>query len=55
LRRQAEARPLAPPRLSEPRKVEAEAQAVATSSLIDNPEARILVFRPAISAASIKG
>jgi hypothetical protein len=33
--------PLAPPRLSEPRKVEAEAQAVLTSSDTESPEARI--------------
>ena len=32
--------PLAPPRLSEPRNVEAEAQAVATSCLTDSPDAR---------------
>ena len=31
--------PLAPPRLSEPRKVEADAQAVETSSATDRPEA----------------
>ena len=36
--------PLAPPRLSEPRKVEAEAQAVATSSETDKPEARIFAL-----------
>ncbi len=34
--------PLAPPRLSDPRKVEAEAQAVATSSDSDRPEAEDL-------------
>jgi hypothetical protein len=47
--------PLAPPRLSEPRKVEAEAQAVVTSSAIDRPEASIFAFRSAMSAASISG
>ena len=33
--------PFAPPRLSEPRKVDADAQAVETSSDTDRPEARI--------------
>ena len=33
--------PLAPPRLSEPRKVDAEAQAVDTSSATDREAARI--------------
>ena len=41
--------PLAPPRLSEPRKVEAEAQAVETSCEIDRPEARIFAFSAAMS------
>jgi aspartyl-tRNA(Asn)/glutamyl-tRNA(Gln) amidotransferase subunit A len=41
--------PLAPPRLSEPRKVEADAQAVDTSSDTDSPEARICCFKAAIS------
>ena len=36
--------PFAPPRLSEPRKVEAEAHAVETSSETERPEARILLF-----------
>jgi hypothetical protein len=47
--------PLAPPRLSEPLKVEAEAQAVATSSLTLNPEASTFAFKAAMSAASISG
>jgi hypothetical protein len=47
--------PLAPPRLSDPRKVEAEAQAVDTSSETERPEARILAFRAAMSAASTSG
>jgi hypothetical protein len=34
--------PFAPPRLSEPRKVDADAQAVETSCETDRPEARIL-------------
>ena len=37
--------PFAPPRLSEPRKVDADAQAVETSSETDRPEARIFAFR----------
>ena len=41
--------PLAPPRLSEPRKVEAEAQAVVTSWATVSPEARMLALRPAMS------
>ena len=36
--------PFAPPRLSEPRNVDADAQAVETSSETDRPEARILLF-----------
>ena len=47
--------PLAPPRLSEPRKVEAEAQAVETSSDTVRPEARIFAFSAAMSASSISG
>src|SRR5437762_2405981 len=39
--------PFAPPRLSEPRKVEADAQAVVTSSETDRPEERTLLFRTA--------
>ena len=41
--------PFAPPRLSEPRKVDADAQAVETSSETDRPEARILAFSAATS------
>ncbi len=36
--------PFAPPRLSEPRKVDADAQAVETSSETDSPDARILLL-----------
>ncbi|MCY1307229.1 hypothetical protein D9M70_571340 [compost metagenome] len=43
--------PLAPPRLSPPRKVEAEAQATETRSPTESPEAAILALRSAISAA----
>ena len=45
--------PFAPPRLSEPRNVAADAQAVFTSFEIDRPEARILAFRSVVSLASI--
>ena len=41
--------PLAPPRLSEPRKVEAEAQAVETSCETVRPDARIFSFSAAMS------
>ena len=44
--------PLAPPRLSLPRKVDADAQAVDTSAGIESPEARIVALREAMSAAS---
>lgn len=47
--------PFAPPRLSDPRNVEAEAQAVETSSETDRPVARIFAFSEAISCASING
>ena len=47
--------PLAPPRLSEPRKLEAEAQAVATNSGTVRPVARICCFKAARSAPSTKG
>jgi hypothetical protein len=47
--------PLAPPRLSEPRNVEADAQAVETSCEIDKPDARIFAFRAAISCSPISG
>ena len=45
--------PFAPPRLSEPRYVDADAQAVRTSSDVDSPEERIFAFSAAMSAASI--
>lgn len=44
--------PFASPRLSEPRKIDADAQAVETSSEIERPEARILPFGNAMSASS---
>ena len=47
--------PFAPPRLSEPRKVDADAQAVETSSETDSPDARIFAFRAAMSCAPISG
>ena len=45
--------PLAPPRLSPPRKVEAEAQAANTRSGTDAPLSRIVALSAAMSAASI--
>ena len=45
--------PLAPPRLSLPRNVEADAQAVETSWDTDSPESRILLLSAATSSASI--
>jgi len=45
--------PLAPPRMSEPRNVEADAQAVETSSDMDRPEAKILLFKELASALLI--
>ncbi|MNQ41337.1 hypothetical protein D3C85_550110 [compost metagenome] len=45
--------PLAPPRLSEPRNVDADAQAVDTSWDTDNPVANILAFKAAMSLSSI--
>jgi hypothetical protein len=45
--------PFAPPRLSEPRKLAADLQAVLTSWEIDSPDPRILVFREAISRSPI--
>ncbi len=45
--------PFAPPRLSEPRKVEADAQAVETSSETVSPEARIWALSEATSFSSI--
>lgn len=47
--------PFAPPRLSEFRKVEAEAQAVDTSYVMDNPEARMRPFKSATSWSWITG
>ena len=37
--------PFAPPRLSEPRKVDADAQAVDTSCETDSPDARIFALQ----------
>ena len=45
--------PFAPPRLSLPRNVAADDQAVLTSWEMDRPEARILALREAMSCASI--
>ena len=45
--------PFAPPRLSEPRKVDADAQAVKTSCETVRPEARILRLRAAMSFSPI--
>lgn len=45
--------PFAPPRLSEPRKVDADAQAVDTSWETVNPESSILAFNAAMSLSSI--
>ena len=45
--------PLAPPRLSVPRKLAAAAQAVETSWEIDRPEPRILALRAVMSGAPI--
>src|SRR2546422_1681084 len=47
--------PFAPPRLSEPRNVEADAQAVETNSDTDTPEERILAFNAVISSSPISG
>ena len=47
--------PFAPPRLSEPRKVEADAQAAETSWETDRPEARIFAFSAAMSGSPISG
>ncbi|SQA02555.1 Uncharacterised protein [Serratia marcescens] len=47
--------PLAPPRLSEPRKLEAEAQAVETSADTGRPEASTAFFSAAMSCSSISG
>jgi len=45
--------PLAPPRLSVPRNVDAEAQAVETSWETESPEVRIVALRAAMSSAPI--
>ena len=45
--------PLAPPRRSESRYVEAEAHAVSTSSPMESPDFKICAFNVAMSAASI--
>ena len=45
--------PLAPPRLSVPRNVDADAQAVETSCEMDSPDARIFFFSSAMSFAPI--
>src|SRR5881398_2031761 len=47
--------PFAPPRLSEPRNVEADAQAAETSWETVRPEARTFAFRMAISGSPISG
>ena len=44
--------PLAPPRLSLPRKVDADAHAVFTSCAVESPESRIFPLSSAISSAS---
>jgi hypothetical protein len=41
--------------LSEPRKVDAEAQAAETSSETVRPDARIFAFRVAMSCSAIRG
>src|SRR5579863_7005136 len=45
--------PLAPPRLSEPRNVDAEAHAVETNCETERPDERIFAFRAAISGLPI--
>ena len=47
--------PLAPPRLSLPRNVAAEAQAVVTSCEMDRPDASTLAFRAAMSSSLTSG
>ncbi|MNF97051.1 hypothetical protein D3C84_798670 [compost metagenome] len=47
--------PLAPPRLSEPRKVDAAAHAVETSCETDRPEASSLLFSAATSLSLTSG
>ncbi len=44
--------PFAPPRLSVPRKLAADAHAVATSSVVDSPAASSFCFSAFTSAAS---
>ena len=41
--------PLAPPRMSEPRKVEADAHATETNSETESPKSNIFAFRAATS------
>ena len=47
--------PLAPPRLSLPRKVAADAQAVRTSCAVDRPEASTAAFSAAMSSSPTSG
>jgi hypothetical protein len=47
--------PLAPPRMSVPRKVAADAQAVDTNWETDSPVSRILPFSEAISLSPMSG
>jgi hypothetical protein len=47
--------PFAPPRLSEPRNDDADAQAVETSWEMDRPDARISAFRAVTSCSPISG
>ena len=47
--------PLAPPRLSLSRKVDADAHAVETSCETDSPDARIVLFSAAMSCSSTSG
>ena len=47
--------PFAPPRLSEPRNVDADAQAVETNWEMDSPDARIFAFKAAMSCSPISG
>src|SRR6185437_10394123 len=47
--------PLAPPRLSEPRNVDADAHAVETNCGIVRPDDRIFVFNAATSCSLISG
>ena len=45
--------PLAPPRMSEPRKVEADAHATETNSETESPKSNIFAFSAATSDISI--